>query len=185
MPDLKSELEKALRAWETDAQPATEPQPHQENLVETTLDCSLTEQLFNYVRAHPGHTAIELEDKITGLANSSISPMLSAMVKRGVMRKVGGRGASQRGCRFVVVADKYLTPAEQLGLERNHRVPLSALAATKVRAPVQAPLPAVVEAVPAAHATPPAKVSVHDIDVESLTVAEARVLRDKLNALFA
>ena len=91
-----------------------------------------------------------------------------------------------RSGNFVAVADKYMSPAEQLGVGRGHRMS-SGKKRFKRREEVQkqlsslAPAPEPLKPFPA----PATQMrSVFDLDVESLTIAEARALRDKLNALF-
>lgn len=183
MPDLKSELNKVITQWEqpeTPMQTSTPTPTPPAQLSKQAPVISHSELVFDYVRANPGRTALEIEVEFGKIApqvdSHSISSYLSAMTKRGLIKKVNGGGRTNRGGGFVAVAAKYLTPSEQFGRERGARVQTGQLPL-----PMKLPntLPAVVNAAPTM-----TRVSARDIDVESLTIGEARALRDKLNALF-
>lgn len=202
MPDLKSELQKVLLGWETDSeatetpdQTQTQPEP---TMAAVPLAKSHSEIIFDYVKEHPGLTCLQLEAALPFIHTESVSSLLSGMLKRHLVRRVGGAGARHIGGVFEAVADRYMSPSEQLGYGRNRRRPeYKGKRRNRAAAAVPAPIKLVLDAqtdTPAAPAVPmpvvqpapqPTRVSIHDIDVESLTVAEARALRDKLNALFA
>lgn len=159
---------------------------------------SHSEVLFDYIKEHPGLTSLQLEAALPFIHAESVSSLVSAMVKRHMVRRVGGVGDRHIGGVFEAVADRYMSPSEQLGYGRNRRRPeYKGKRRNRAAAAVPAPIKLVLDAqtdTPAAPAVPmpvvqpapqPTRVSIHDIDVESLTVAEARALRDKLNALFA
>lgn len=201
MPDLKSELEKVIHAWE---QPQLDMEP--EIKMETTTPTqpaapatpTYTQVLFEHIKANPGRTTLELEHDLPQIHPQSISSLLSSMLKRHLLRKVGGQGKRQFGGTYEVAADVYMSPSEQLGLGRGRRLSTKAkrknrpvLAAVKnlpavveaqsvAPAPVVMPAPAPVVAAPVVAPV----VNVNDIDLESLTIGQARALRDKLNALF-
>lgn len=195
MPDLKSELEKVLRGWETDPEPTetpdqTQTQPEPTMAVVPTTK-SHSEIIFDYVKEHPGLTCLQLEAALPFIHTESVSSLLSGMLKRHLVRRVGGAGARHIGGAFEAVADRYMSPSEQLGYGRNRRRPeykgkrrnrqLNPILTTPTDTPAAPAVP-----MPVVQPAPqPTRVSIHDIDVESLTVAEARALRDKLNALFA
>jgi hypothetical protein len=179
MPDLKSELNKVITQWEQPETPMQTPTPTP-NAPAKTRAVSHSEIVFNYVLANPRRTAPEVEAAIAvtdpQVDPHSVSSYLSDMAKRGILKKVDGAGRTNRGGGFVAVAAKYLTPSEQFGKGRGKR-----LHAGQLPLPMRLPntLPAVVSAAPTM-----TRVSVRDIDVESLTIGEARALRDKLNSLF-
>lgn len=194
MPDLKSELEKVIHAWE---QPQSEPEIKMETTTPTQPASSatptITQVLFEYIKANPNKTTLELETELPQIHPQSISSLLSSMLKRHLLRKVGGKGKRQFGGTYEVAADVYMSPSEQLGLGRGKRLSTKAkrknrpvLAAVKnlpevvAQAPLPLPAPAPVVAAPVVAPV----VNVNDIDLESLTIGQARALRDKLNALF-
>ena len=176
MPDLKSELEKVINAWE---------QPQQETKMDTTTNTKIV-TLFEYIKANPGKTASELTLAMPSIHESSVSSVLSSMLKRHLIRKVGGKGPKQFNGTFEVCAESYMTPSEQLGIGRGKR--LSKKNKRKQVAQVKKVPRTVPEVVEAQHvapvATPAPRLDVNDIDLESLTIGQARALRDKLNALF-
>ena len=184
MPDLKSELEKVINAWEQPTQPeikmatTTNPTPTHSHIV----------TLFEYIKANPGKTATELELAMPSINRSSVSSVLSNMLKRHLIRKIGGKGTRQFNGTFEVCVESYMSPSEQLGLGRGKRLSQKAKRKyTKRAKQVERTIPEVGEAqhVEPAPAPAPAPVfNINDIDVESLTIGQARALRDKLNALF-
>ena len=206
MPDLKTELEKVIHAWEqpeqTQTQPTTEAQPIMETTKPTITD---SEKLFNAVKEFPGLTASEIEILMPEIPHGSVSSLLAQMAKRHLIIKSGGTNSNHYRGVFHAATDKYMSPAEQLGVGRGRRKSIHK-AKTKAKAkpqkvkaksapqmkldlrPTPAPVP-VVKPEPVLMPTPapapqPIMRSVFDLDIESLTIAEARVLRDKLNALF-
>lgn len=206
MPDLRSELEKVIHAWEQPEQP--EFQPTHETIMDTptapaTPALSVNEKLFNFVKANPGLTAMQIQEHMPNIKHSSLSSQLAQMAKRHLIIKSGGQNETKYGGVFHAAVDKYMSPSEQLGVGRNQRTSVyksktkgkAKKAAAKKqswqadmftvdtseRPTPPAPKPELTVSSPAPQ---PAMRSVFDLDIESLTVAEARALRDKLNALF-
>lgn len=194
MPDLRSELEKVITAWEAPAQPETNdpPQPTH-NTMDTSTKITYNEILFNFVRDNPGLTTRQIEERVTDVPKNSISSLLAQMSRRHLLIKSGGSNAQGYSGVYSASTDKYMTPAEQLGVGRGHRMSRikkkRATSATKYRT-APAPQPDLLTPPPAAPQLPPIQPvapqmrAAFDFDVESLTIAEARALRDKLNALF-
>lgn len=81
MPDIQTEMQKILQAWE---QPETTQQPPKDTPM-FTKTIGVSEATFNIVRDQPGNTKAEyirqLERK--GFKKSSTSSILSQMVKQG------------------------------------------------------------------------------------------------------
>lgn len=189
MPDLRSELEKVIHAWETPAQPETTDQPEineQSTMNTDTKHVTQIESLFNYVRDNPGLTAIQIEEGFDGkISNGSCSSLLAQMAKRHLIAKTAGDNGMGRNGTFSAVAEKYMTSAEQLGLQYKQRLSKGKKRLTRTKkqvAPVQQPD---LFTPPPAAPQPPVIRAAFDFDVESLTIGEARALRDKLNALFS
>jgi len=194
MPDLKSELEKVINAWEQPTQP--QPEIKMATTTNSTPANSHIVTLFEYVKANPGKTATELELAMPSINRASVSSVLSSLLKRHLIRKVGGKGTRQFNGTFEVCVESYMSPSEQLGLGRGKRLSKKAKRKyTKRAKQVEHTIPEVVEAQqvePVVMPEPvfkpfpaPARVlDINDIDVESLTIGQARALRDKLNALF-
>ena len=188
MPDLRSELEKVIHAWETPAQTETTDQPE---TTHNTMNTPITdarnqsELLFNFVRDNPGLTSRQIEERVGDrVPSASLSSLLAQMAKRHLLAKSAGDNGMGRNGTFSAVAEKYMTPAEQLGLQYKQRLSKGKkrLIRTKKQvAPVQQP--DLFTPQPAAP-QPPVMRAAFDLDVESLTIGEARALRDKLNALF-
>jgi hypothetical protein len=190
MPDLKSELEKVINAWEQPTQPeikmATTTNPTNSHIV----------TLFEYIKANPGKTAAELEQAMPSIHRSSVSSVLSSMLKRHLLRKIGGVGKKQFNGTFEVCVEAYMTPAEQLGLGKGKWLSTKAKRKyTKRAKQAEHTIPEVVEAqqvepvvmpepVFKPFPAPAPVININDLDVESLTIGQARALRDKLNALF-
>lgn len=208
MPDLKTELEKVIHAWEqpeqTQTQPTTEAQPIMETTkptASTTPTITDSERIFNVVKEFPGLTASEIEVLLPEVSHGSISSLLGQMAKRHLIIKSGGTNSNHYRGVFHAATDKYMSPAEQLGVGRNKRMSIHK-AKTKTKAkpqkvkaksapqmkldlrPTPAPVPEVKPEPVLMPSPAPQMRSVFDLDVESLTIAEARALRDKLNALF-
>lgn len=187
MPDLRSELEKVIHAWETPAQTETNDQPEiTHNTMKTSNQPTYSEILFNFVRDNPGLTTREIEARVSEVPRGSISSLLAQMSRRHLLTKTGGTNELGYNGTYSIGAEKYMSPAEQLGVGRNRRMSKGKkkrLTSTKKQvAPVQqrdlfTPPPAAPQ--------PPAMRAAFDFDVESLTIGEARALRDKLNALFS
>ena len=182
MPDLRSELEKVIHAWETPAQPETNEQPTMNTPIADARNQS--EILFNFVRDNPGLTSRQIESLVGDrVPSASLSSLLAQMAKRHLLAKSAGDNGKGRNGTFSAVADKYMSPAEQLGLHYKQRLSKGKKRIVIRRKgsdaqqdlftpPQQGPI------------MPVAPVSLRDFDVESLTIGEARALRDKLNALF-
>lgn len=188
MPDLRSELEKVIHAWETPAQPETTNQPTPiMNTSTTQANLTHNEFLFNFVRDNPGLKAKQIETLVGDrVPSASLSSLLAQMAKRHLLAKSAGDNGMGRNGTFTAVADKYMSPAEQLGVGRGHRMSKGKKKITRTKkqvAPVQQQdlfTPPHISPI-----MPVAPVSMRDFDVESLTIGEARALRDKLNALFS
>ena len=186
MPDLRSELEKVIHAWETPAQPETTDQPTPiMNKSNTQANLTYNEFLFNFVRDNPGLTANQIQEQVgDSVPSTSLSSLLAQMAKRHLIAKTAGDNGMGRNGTFSAVAETYMTPAEQLGVGRGRRMSKGKKKITRTKkqvAPVQqhdlfTPPPAAPQ--------PPVMRAAFDFDVESLTIGEARALRDKLNALF-
>jgi len=199
MPDLRSELEKVINAWEhpEQTQPETQPEPQPEPIMTTTPTQptkSNAEKLFDCVKANPGWTSDRL-CKATGVSFESGSSQLAQMVKRNLIRKEGGSYGRSYGGGFYAVLDRYMSPAEQLGVGKHHKMSKKKTKGKSKPAKVNTQLGMFTldtseRKVPPAPkpeltvSSPPMR-SVFDLDIESLTIAEARALRDKLNALFS
>ena len=203
MPDLKSELEKVINAWE---HPQPEPQP--EIKMETTntpvtapapAAPTVTQILFEYIRSNPGKTTTEIEQSLPQIHPQSISSLLSAMVRRHLVRKTGGKGKRQFGGVYEVSADTYMSPAEQLGLGRGRWLSTKAKrkgekrAYTRREKPVEPTIPEVVAAQPApVHAPVPAtaptpmlpNLPTAESVLNNMSVMEARRLYDEMKKLF-
>jgi len=199
MPDLRSELEKVIHAWEQPEQPEAQPeaQPESTPTMDTTTPAPYNEVLFNFVKANPGLTGVQIESHVPQIPKGSVSSLLAAMAKRHLIIKSGGAGSNHYGGVYHAAVDKYMSPAEQLGVGRGKRMSNPVKAKPKKAAKKQvnqmdmftldtserkvppAPKPELTVSSPA-----PQMRSVFDLDIESLTIAEARALRDKLNALF-
>lgn len=153
------------------------------------------EKLFDCIKANPGWPSEKL-CKAAGVPFMSGSSQLSQMMKRNLIRKEGGDYGRNYGGKFYAVLDRYMSPGEQLGVGKHHKLSKKKTkfkskrpAAkpqldmftldTSERKVTPAPKPDLTVSSPA-----PQMRSVLDLDIESLTIAEARVLRDKLNALF-
>lgn len=194
MPDLKSELEKVINAWEQPQAQPTQPEIKMATTTNPTPANSHIVTLFEYIKANPGKTASELEQAMPSIHRSSVSSVLSSMLKRHLIRKIGGKGTRQFNGTFEVCAESYMSPSEQLGHPRGTRLSQKAKRkytrrATKIEntipevVQVQHVAPAPVVA-PAPAPAPAPVINVNNLDVESLTIGQARALRDKLNALF-
>jgi len=201
MPDLRSELEKVIHAWEQPEQPEAQPeaQPESTPTMDTTTPAPYNEVLFNFVKANPGLTGVQIESHVPQIPKGSVSSLLAAMAKRHLIIKSGGAGSNHYGGVYHAAVDKYMSPAEQLGVGRGKRMSNPVKAKPRKAAKKQvnqmdmftldtserkvppAPKPELTVSLPA---PAPQMRSVFDLDIESLTIAEARVLRDKLNALF-
>ena len=207
MPDLRSELEKVIHAWEQPEQPETQPEPQPEaapTMNTTTTPIPYNEALFNFVKANPGLTGVQIESHVPQIPKGSVTSLLAAMAKRHLIIKSGGSGSNHYGGVYHAAVDKYMSPAEQLGMGRGKRISsakkkikLKRTTAkpqrdqldmftldTSERKVPPAPKPELTVSSPAP-APQPIMRSVFDLDIESLTIAEARALRDKLNALFS
>ena len=198
MPDLRSELEKVINAWdqpeqiETQTQTQTQTQP--EPIMTTTptqSPKSNAEKLFDCVKANPGWTSEKL-CKATGVPFESGSSQLSQMAKRNLIRKEGGDYGRNYGGGFYAVLDRYMSPAEQLGVGKHHKMSKKKTKTKTKMVLIKPPIVREIKPEPKpeltvsspAPAPQPIMRSVFDLDIESLTIAEARALRDKLNALF-
>ena len=166
-----------------------------------TTPIPYNEALFNFVKANPGLTAMQIQAHVPEVSPASLSSLLAAMAKRHLIIKSGGTGKNNYGGVFHAAVDKYMSPAEQLGVGRGKRMSNPVKAKPKKAAKKQvnqmdmftldtserkvppAPKPELTVSSPAP-APQPIMRSVFDLDIESLTIAEARALRDKLNALF-
>ncbi len=201
MPDLRSELEKVIHAWEQPEQPEAQPeaQPESTPTMDTTTPAPYNEVLFNFVKANPGLTGVQIESHVPQIPKGSVSSLLAAMAKRHLIIKSGGAGSNHYGGVYHAAVDKYMSPAEQLGYVKGQRISSSKKRRAKRTEAVKkqldqldmftldtserkvppAPKPELTVSSPA-----PQMRSVFDLDIESLTIAEARALRDKLNALF-
>ena len=192
MPDLKSELEKVIHAWEQPVQPDPNDQPQITHNIMNTKALSYNETLFNFVRDNPGLTANEIADRVHSVTPGSVSSLLAQMARRHLLIKTDGPQGNGFNGTFSTNATKYMSPNEQFGVGRNKRIgkpktksKAKSKATPKAKqqdlfAPVQAPAPQLAPVVSVAPQMRPA----FDFDVESLTIGEARALRDKLNALF-
>ena len=185
MPDLRSELEKVINAWETPAQPETNDQPSPTHTpMKTSTQPSYSEILFNFVRDNPGLTTREIEARVSEVPRVSISSLLAQMSRRHLLIKTGGVNELGYNGTYSVGTEKYMSPAEQLGVGRGRRMSKGKKKITRTKkqvAPVQQPD---LFTPPPAAPQPPVIRAAFDFDVESLTIGEARALRDKLNALF-
>ena len=195
MPDLRSELEKVIHAWE---QPNDQPQITH-NIMNTKAP-SFNEIIFDFVRANPGLTSKEIETRITTIPANSISSLLAQMARRHLLIKTEGPNGTGVNGTFSTNAAKYMSPAEQLGVGRNqrmskgkgkHKAKAKAKATPKAKQqdlftspPPAAPVAPAAPQLPPIMPVAPQMRAAFDFDVESLTIAEARALRDKLNALF-
>ena len=152
-------------------------------------DITYNEILFNFVRDNPGLTAVQIETLVPHVSKGSVTSLLSSMAKRHLIIKSGGVGDQNYGGVFHAAVDKYMSPAEQLGVGRGKRMSNPVKAKSK-KASAKKQMDQLDTSTPALEplkpfpAPAPKMRSVFDLDVESLTIAEARALRDKLNALF-
>lgn len=87
MPDLKSELSKVINAWEAPAAPAA---PTGRKFFTATNN--VTRVTFEYVKAHPGLTRVDVANALEaqGYKKSSTSSILGQMLKQGLLRTEGG-----------------------------------------------------------------------------------------------
>lgn len=196
MPDLKTELEKVIHAWEQPEQPVTQPEPELPITMAESSAPAITfnEALFNAIRDNPGVTPTQLHTLVPYIQRASASPLISQMVKRHLVRRDGTRNG-----KLYAMADHYMTRSEQVGAGRHKHITSSKKRRAKRAESVQKQLdqldmfekagmlttcPVPTPVAPVATLAPQMR-SVFDFDVESLTIAEARALRDKLNALFS
>ncbi len=167
--------------------------------MDTTTPPPYNEVLFNFVRDNPGLTAVQIATLLPQVPSGSVTSLISAMAKRHLIIKSGGVGPHHYGGVYHAAVDKYMSPAEQLGYVKGQRISSSKKRRAKRTEAVKkqldqldmftldtserkvppAPKPELTVSSPA-----PQMRSVFDLDIESLTIAEARALRDKLNALF-
>jgi hypothetical protein len=86
MPDIQSELSKVISAWETPAAPAPTGRKF------FTATNNVTRATFDYVKAHPGLTRIDVANALDsqGYKKSSTTSILGQMLKQGLMRTEGG-----------------------------------------------------------------------------------------------
>ena len=197
MPDLKSELEKVIHAWE---QPQLDIEPEIKMETTTPTQPTITQVLFEYIKANPNKTTLELETELPQIHPQSISSLLSSMLKRHLLRKVGGKGKRQFGGTYEVAADIYMSPSEQLGLGRGRRLSTKAkrksrpvLAAVKnlpevvAQAPLPLPEPAPVVAAPVVAPAPmpvlPTLPTAESV-LNNMSVMEARRLYEDMKKLF-
>lgn len=96
MPDLKSELAKALNTWTKDdpaakAEPKPEPTPPPKNGRFFATTNNVTRETFNYVRDNPGVTRSKAvaDLKAKGFLDGSVHSLLGQMVKQGLITEVG------------------------------------------------------------------------------------------------
>ena len=94
MPDLRTELEKVIHAWE---QPQPEPEPQPETTPIMAKDLTYNEILFNFVRDNPGLTAVQIETLVPHVSKGSVTSLLSSMAKRHLIIKSGGVGDQNYG----------------------------------------------------------------------------------------
>jgi hypothetical protein len=87
MPDIQSELSKVISAWETPAAPAA---PTGRKFFTATNN--VTRATFDYVKAHPGLTRVDVANALDsqGYKKSSTTSILGQMLKQGLMRTEGG-----------------------------------------------------------------------------------------------
>ncbi len=187
MPDLRSELEKVINAWEhpEQTQPETQPEPIM-TTTPTQAPKTNAEKLFDCIKANPGWPSEKL-CKATGVPFMSGSSQLSQMMKRNLIRKEGGDYGRNYGGAFYAVLDRYMSPAEQLGVGKHHKMSKKKTKNPRKMILIKPPIVREIKPEPKPELTvssPPMR-SVFDLDIESLTIAEARALRDKLNALFS
>ncbi len=197
MPDLKSELEKVIHAWE---QPQLDIEPEIKMETTTPTQPTITQVLFEYIKANPNKTTLELETELPQIHPQSISSLLSSMLKRHLLRKVGGKGKRQFGGTYEVISDVYMSPSEQLGLGRGKRLSTKAkrknrpvLAAVKnlpevvAQAPLPLPAPAPVVAAPVVVPAPmpvlPTLPTAESV-LNNMSVMEARRLYEEMKKLF-
>jgi len=187
MPDLRSELEKVINAWDQPEQIETQPQPEPIMETFTKTPTSNVEKLFECVKANPGLPSDKL-CKLSGVPFESGSSQLAQMAKRNLIRKEGGSYGRNYGGGFYAVLDRYMSPGEQMGVGKHHKLSKGKTKRTRkmilIKPPIMQELKPELTVSSPAPAPQPIMRSVFDLDIESLTIAEARALRDKLNALF-
>lgn len=206
MPDLQSELKKTLNAWEQDAN-ETQPdlQPKEQMKMQATTatntpahstlpkpvkpaDMTLTETVFNFVRDNPGYGSMDYVFRFVdaGFNYGSISSLLSQFVHvRMINKDVNGK--------LTVAINEYknLTGAVRQ-MQKRKRVILVKRKPTENKqsagiAALPKPLKkedfVVTKAMPETP-TRQAKEWSPDSILDSLSVKQARQLRDALNDMF-
>ena len=152
---------------------------------------SNNERIWNYVRDNPKATARQVANAISGVPESSVWSQLSSMVRLGRMTAVRTRV----GLLYTVLGDRYpaLTSEERvdrmrearkrLGPEEiSRRVKEGWAKKTKKDAAVTPTAPAKVKEAPVAVAAP--AVQVTPVDLNTLSIVQARKLYDELKQIF-
>ena len=80
MPDIQTEMQKILQAWE-------EPQPQPEKPVMFTTTTNVSQNTFNYIRDHAGSTRVDCIKALVqlGYKKSSVSSLIVQMLRQGLV----------------------------------------------------------------------------------------------------
>lgn len=91
MPDLKSELEKVIHAWDHSEQPTqtSTPEPSMDQTTVTQPRVRISEIAFNFIRDNPGVTALDVAAYLRGQGFSGSTPtsISHSLLTRGLVRR--------------------------------------------------------------------------------------------------
>lgn len=174
MPDLKTEMNKVLNAWEQDAQQTqTGKKPYR-----FTATNNVSVETFNYVKNNPRSVASEIYSALEkrGFKKSSVGSLLTQFVKQEQM-------ARTEAGKYTTLVPAYIP----LKSAKKHREQIKAEAKKK-----EAPKPKLVSSgIAALKAEPRAKVtgvtsSAWDADtiINNIGLKQARALYDELKKIF-
>jgi len=172
MPDLKSALQKAIESWE----PAPTSQP-KENTMNTpvkpyfSVTNNVMRSTFDYVKQNPSTTSKAAIADLTsrGFKESSVSSILTQLVRSGQVRKTGKS--------YFAVVDAYMPI--KAGIKTQKKAPKAPIRTEKpTQAGIAALQPSVVE-----KPMMPRTASTEEI-LSSLNILQARALYDELKKVF-